>query len=76
MDEVVQGTRLLKPGLDAVYATVLDLSWDDAAAVGRQPTVTATFVKCSDYPPDSVLAEGTPTNNHLSNRYTVVMHTP
>ena len=58
VDEVVEGTRLLKPGLDAVYATVLDLSWDNAATVGRQPTITASFVKCSDYPPDTILAEG------------------
>ena len=58
MDEVVEGTRLLKPGLDAVYATVLDLSWDNADTAGRQPTISASFVKCSDYEPDAMLAEG------------------
>ena len=27
VDEVVSGTRLIKPGLDAVFATVLELEW-------------------------------------------------
>lgn len=57
VDEVVEGTRLLKPGLDAVYATVLELSWDDASSKGRSPTVSATFVKCSDWEPDPALQE-------------------
>lgn len=57
VDEVVEGTRLLKPGLDAVYATVLELSWDDASSAGGTPTVSATFVKCSDWEPDPVLQE-------------------
>lgn len=57
VDEVVDGTRLLKPGLDAVYATALEISWDDNLAPGNKPTIAARFVKCSDYAPDPMLQE-------------------
>jgi 2',3'-cyclic-nucleotide 2'-phosphodiesterase (5'-nucleotidase family) len=57
VDEVVEGTRLLKPGMDAVYATVLELIWPDADAVGRKPKIAACFVKTSDWEPEPVLAE-------------------
>ena len=35
VDEVIAGTRLLKPGLDAIAATVLQLSWPSAASPSR-----------------------------------------
>jgi len=54
VDEVVEGTRLLKPGLDGVYATILELSWDDASSSSR-PTVRAKFVKTADWEPDAEL---------------------
>lgn len=57
VDEVIEGTRLLKPGMDAVYATVLDLIWDNAETVGKLPIVKARFVKTSDWEPEPVLAE-------------------
>jgi hypothetical protein len=57
VDEVVEGTRLLKPGMDAIYATVLEMTWPDANAEGKQPEILSTFVKTSDYTPDPVLAE-------------------
>jgi 2',3'-cyclic-nucleotide 2'-phosphodiesterase (5'-nucleotidase family) len=57
VDEVVEGTRLLKPGLDAVYATALELTWENDMTPGNQPTMAARFVKCSDYPPDAKLQE-------------------
>jgi len=56
VDEVVEGTRLLKPGLDAIYATVLEMSWADAES-SKTPAVRATFVKCADWAPDAQLAE-------------------
>jgi 2',3'-cyclic-nucleotide 2'-phosphodiesterase (5'-nucleotidase family) len=56
VDEVVEGTRLLKPGLDAVYATVLEITWDDANK-GSKPIIRATFVKTDNWAPDPVLAE-------------------
>jgi 2',3'-cyclic-nucleotide 2'-phosphodiesterase (5'-nucleotidase family) len=53
VDEVVDGTRLLKPGMNAIYATVLDISWKDATS--SQPEIRARFVKCADWEPDPVL---------------------
>jgi hypothetical protein len=55
VDEVVDGTRLLKPGMNAVYSTVLEISWPDAKS--EKPTIRARFVKCEDWEPDPVLAE-------------------
>jgi len=57
VDEVVEGTRLLKPGMDAVYATILELSWDDVSCSSNAPTVTATFARCSDWEPDPILKD-------------------
>jgi 2',3'-cyclic-nucleotide 2'-phosphodiesterase (5'-nucleotidase family) len=53
VDEVVEGTRLLKPGMNAVYATVLEISWKDVTS--SQPNIRARFVKCDDWEPDPVL---------------------
>ena len=55
MDEVVHESRLLKPGMNGVYATVLELSWKDAAAM--EPEIRARFVKCSLWAPDPILQE-------------------
>jgi 2',3'-cyclic-nucleotide 2'-phosphodiesterase (5'-nucleotidase family) len=55
VDEIVHGTRLLKPGLDAVYATVLELVWEDANS--SKPTVEAQFVRTSDWEPDPALLD-------------------
>jgi 2',3'-cyclic-nucleotide 2'-phosphodiesterase (5'-nucleotidase family) len=57
VDEVIDGTRLLKPGMDSVYATVLELIWPNAQAVGKEPVIKATFVKTADWEPDAALAE-------------------
>lgn len=57
VDEVVEGTRLLKPGMDAVYATVLDLIWPDSEAEGNKPIIKARFVKTSDWEAEPILAE-------------------
>mmetsp|Transcript_37282 Transcript_37282/g.63456 ORF Transcript_37282/g.63456 Transcript_37282/m.63456 type:complete len:739 (+) Transcript_37282:361-2577(+) len=64
VDEVVAGTRLLKPGMDAVYATVLELSWSDTsdnndnnAETSCEPRIRARFVKTSDWEPEPELAE-------------------
>ena len=56
VDEVVGGTRLLKPGMDAVYATILELTWPNKEAEGK-PQIRATFVKTSDWEPETELAE-------------------
>lgn len=57
VDEVVEGTRLLKPGMDAIYATVLEMIWPDADAIGNKPKIRASFVKTSNWEPEPVLAE-------------------
>jgi hypothetical protein len=57
VDEIVQGMRLLKPGLDAIYATILELSWLNGTSPKKLPEVSATFVRCSDWQPDLVLEE-------------------
>jgi 2',3'-cyclic-nucleotide 2'-phosphodiesterase (5'-nucleotidase family) len=55
VDEVVDGTRLIKPGMNGVYATVLEVSWPDASA--DKPTIRSRFVRTEDWEPDPVLAE-------------------
>lgn len=55
VNEVVDGTRLLKPGMNAEYATLLEISWADAAQ--DKPAIRAKFVKCSDWEPNPVAAE-------------------
>lgn len=51
VDEVVDDTRLIKPGMNAEYSTVLEISWDDQSAA--KPTIQSRFVKCSDWQPDA-----------------------
>lgn len=55
VDEIVDGTRLLKPGMNAIYATVLEISWKHATS--SQPNIRSRFVKCADWEPDPVLEE-------------------
>jgi hypothetical protein len=55
VDEVVDGTRLLKPGMNGFYATVLEISWSDMSAT--KPNIRARFVKCSLWEPDPILQE-------------------
>ena len=54
VDEVVDGTRLLKPGLDAIYATVLTIEW--AHAQQKEPTIEAEFVPLSEWDADATMA--------------------
>ena len=55
VDETVDGTRLLKPGADAEFATVLEVCWDGKDS--SEPDISARFVKTSDYAPCPVLEE-------------------
>jgi len=55
VDEVIEGTRLLKPGMNAEYATVLEISWADDKA--EKPKIRSRFVKCDDYEADAVFDE-------------------
>ncbi|KAJ1618216.1 hypothetical protein T492DRAFT_849506 [Pavlovales sp. CCMP2436] len=56
VDVSIEGTRLLKPGLDAIAATLLELSWADPASP-RTPAVSASFIETADWPADAALAE-------------------
>ena len=55
VDEVVDGTRLLKPGMNAIYSTVLEISWGNKES--DRPRIRARFVKNEDWEPDPVLHE-------------------
>ena len=55
VDEVVDGTRLLKPGMNAVYSTVLEILWKSPEQT--KPIIRARFVKNSDWEPEPVLEE-------------------
>jgi 2',3'-cyclic-nucleotide 2'-phosphodiesterase (5'-nucleotidase family) len=55
VDEVIHGTRLLKPGSDASQATLLDICWQQSDAV--KPKIVARFVKMADWEPDPELKE-------------------
>ena len=48
--QVVEGTRILKPGLDGVQAILVDLLWDSATSA--TPTITAETVSVSKWAPD------------------------
>ena len=57
VDRTINGTRLLKPGLDANKAIVLDLSWPSADA-DAIPNIDVELVDITQYPPDEgLLAE-------------------
>jgi len=55
VDEVISGTRLLKPGQDAIYATALEICWEDNDA--PKPKIKARFVKTSEWEADKDLAK-------------------
>jgi len=55
VDEVVSGTRLLKPGMNGQYATVLDISWLSESQA--KPEIQARFVNCSQWEPDPAMEE-------------------
>ena len=51
VDRMVEGTRLLKPGMDAHAAVILDLIWDSAES-DNTPTVEAAIIPVADYEAD------------------------
>ena len=56
VDRVIEGSRLLKPGMDAHYAVILDFIWDSANSAAT-PNIMVDTVKVSDVEPDPGLAE-------------------
>mmetsp|Transcript_20061 Transcript_20061/g.43178 ORF Transcript_20061/g.43178 Transcript_20061/m.43178 type:complete len:706 (-) Transcript_20061:47-2164(-) len=55
VDEVVEGTRLVKAGMNAIHAAVVEMSWDDASS--DTPKVESRFVRNGDWKPDPELHE-------------------
>ena len=56
VDRMVEGTRLLKPGMDAHYAIVMDLVWDSAAS-DATPTIEVQTIPVADFAPDEQLVK-------------------
>lgn len=55
VDEVVEGTRLIKPGMNGVYSTVLEISWPDGTT--KKPTIRSQFVTTEEWEPDAGICE-------------------
>ena len=51
----MDGTRLVKPGLDAKFAAIVDITWKTKDQ--RAPTVTSKFVRVADWPADVQVAQ-------------------
>jgi len=65
VDRVVNGTRLLKPGMDGHYAIVMDLVWDSASS-DSTPRIDVETIAVADYDPDEELA------NDVARAYSVL----
>jgi 2',3'-cyclic-nucleotide 2'-phosphodiesterase (5'-nucleotidase family) len=59
IDEVVNGTRLIKPGMDGIHATVLELIWDTTAPAGSIPKIRSSFVEVGKWEADPELKKKT-----------------
>ena len=57
IDEMINGTRLIKPGMDGVYAAVIELVWEDASQLGKKPRIRSTFVETAKWDPCPVLKQ-------------------
>lgn len=55
VDEVVAGSRLIKPGMNAHYAAVVEISYPSAST--EKPVIRSRFVKCTDWEADPEAAE-------------------
>ena len=55
VDRVIEGTRLLKPGMDANYAVILDLIWESADSEST-PIIHASTIPVCEFTPDEELA--------------------
>ena len=55
VDEVVEGSRLIKPGMNAEHATALEISWNDPA--DEKPTIQSRFVKVDEWQGDPEVEE-------------------
>ena len=56
VDRLINGSRLLKPGMDAHYAVIVDLVWDSADS-DSVPNIEVSTIAVTDYSPDSELEQ-------------------
>ena len=56
VDRMVNGTRLLKPGMDAHYAIVMDLIWKSKSCDGT-PDINVETIPVADFAPDTQLVK-------------------
>ena len=54
VDRIIDGSRLLKPGMDAHYAVVVDLVWASSSS-DSTPNIEVSTIAVSDYTPDPEL---------------------
>ena len=58
IDQRINYTRLVKPGMDGVFATVMEIVWDDSSP-GSAPKIRSSFVETSKFSPCPALKERT-----------------
>ena len=59
-DETVAGNRILKTGMDATHAVVIDIIWDDdhaCDAIHKPTDIQVEMVATKDFPPDEDLVQ-------------------
>jgi hypothetical protein len=56
VDKIINGTRLIKPGMNGDYATILEIVYHKDSLI---PEIRSQFVKTSDFDPDHELKEFT-----------------
>lgn len=60
VDQTINGTRLIKPGMDGVHAAVVEISWpDDADPEMKVPKIRNAFVEVAKFPQDPDLKKQT-----------------
>jgi 2',3'-cyclic-nucleotide 2'-phosphodiesterase (5'-nucleotidase family)/Ca2+-binding EF-hand superfamily protein len=66
-DEVKRGARIVKAGMDAEKAAVIDLQWDDESSdeSTRAPSVSVVILPTSDFAPDPIVAKRVQAHNKI-----------
>lgn len=59
VDQIIHGTRLIKPGMDGVYAAVVEIAWEAGAPKQNPPKIRNAFVEVSKFPPNKHLQKQT-----------------